>query len=67
MEVEILKGKVRAKDFIGNIYNIEGIEIIREDKTKVHYPTDHKFYLAVAAVGTKSECKKLDNNSIMLL
>ena len=67
LTVEILKGKVRAKDFAGNIYNIEGVEITREDMSKEVYNTDTAFYKAIAAVGILSECKMLDDNSIMLL
>ncbi len=68
MEVTILKGQVTAKDADGNIFNIQGIKIIRQQsKAEIFYGTTDSFYLAAAAENTTSNAYKLNEKDIMLL
>jgi hypothetical protein len=55
MEVLILSGNM-AQDLNGNVYQIEGIEIIRvreQKNIRVFYNTGEDFYKAVAVPGLK--------------
>jgi hypothetical protein len=68
MTVTILKDQQKAIDANGEIYEIEGIEIIRGvTGVSVFYDKKSSYYKAVAASGTKSNSRVVETGKIMLL
>lgn len=67
MEVLILPGHI-AKDLHGNVYEIEGLEIVKPKNVRIIYELDTEIYKGAAVPGTKSNGYILPGSrKIMLL
>lgn len=67
MEILILKNN-KAEDSNGKQYEIEGVEITRQNtKAKVFYGTDTSFFKAACCDGIKSHSYLLPNGKLMLV
>lgn len=66
MKVKILKGQNVAEDDQGNVYQIAGIEIIKENGVTAVYGTDTSFFKAVAPDGITCSGYLVGDNLIML-
>ena len=68
MKVIIQKGQKTAIDLKGNIYSIEGLEIVKQASgIRIFYGLNDPYYKAVAAPNTTSTSYELPSDNIMLL
>mgnify|MGYP003629689383 CR=1 FL=1 len=64
--MEVIIEKNRCKTKLGEIYEIEGIEISKPNDKKVFYGKETSFYKACCPNGITSKGYILDNGKIML-
>lgn len=67
MKVTILKDGLTAKDEDGNIYEVKGITLKKDDgKNEIFYENTSKFYKVACPSGTSHYATLIKGNEIML-